>query len=286
MAPEALVIAAFGLVGAILSIAGLRLSGQLRQVRTRLLAEVDAREKQGQRLAELDALRGRAVEARDLADGLRREVSGARSEITALKEQIEQQKVDLLRANAAASDAMKKRSEMEAKLAELTAAAEAADHTLHDNVKAARERASLLEKQLLEAQKKLATAQAEGAKLTRSTSKAEADARAAAEAAGHEARALRVEAEEQRVALEAAWGEARALAVELDQVKAELEAEALKRIEAEQRAAGSGTSPVSAGGSGKGGVIAALEGDPGLNRGQRETIRMMYDKFTAKTGKG
>src|SRR5262245_6295271 len=184
MAPEALVIAAFGLVGAILSIAGLRLSGQLRQVQGRLLAEVDAREKQGQKLAELEAVRGRAAEARDLVDGLRREVSGAKSEITALKEQLEQQRIDLLRANAAASDAMTKRSEVEAKLAELTAA----DHTRHDHAAAARseanlarERAAQFEKQLSDAQKKLAAMQAEGAKLSRSSNKAEADARAAAE---------------------------------------------------------------------------------------------------------
>ena len=33
------------------------------------------------------------------------------------------------------------------------------------------------------------------------------------------------------------------------------------------------------------GVIAALEADPNLNRGQRETIRMMYDQFTRGVGK-
>ena len=76
---------------------------------------------------------------------------------------------------------------------------------------------------------------------------------------------------------------------ELEQVKAELEAEIQKRVEAEQRAAASAASPASPSGPAKGGtsgVIAALEADPGLNRGQRETIRMMYDKFTAKSSKG
>ncbi len=35
----------------------------------------------------------------------------------------------------------------------------------------------------------------------------------------------------------------------------------------------------------EGAVVAALDADPGLNRGQKETIRMMYDKFTSKVGK-
>ena len=88
MSPETLVIGAFGLLGAILSIAGLRLSGQLRRSRAQLLAEIDAREQQSQKLAEVDALRARAAEAREMAEGLRREVSNAKAEATALENYI------------------------------------------------------------------------------------------------------------------------------------------------------------------------------------------------------
>src|SRR6185503_6154622 len=166
MPSEALVIAALGVLGAILSIVGLRLATQLRRMRARLVAELSTRERLTEKLADLDAARVRATEARDAADGLRRELSNARSEITALEEEIEALKRDVLRGTAAESAAMAKRSEIESKLTALIRAAEGAQAALHENAglmdrarseAAARdEQVARLERQLLETEKKLA----------------------------------------------------------------------------------------------------------------------------------
>src|SRR5262249_53013740 len=152
-------------------------SAQLRRLRDRLLSELDVREQLVHQLGELDVVRGRAVEARDAADGLRRELEQGKSEVSAHKEQIERLKVDLLRANAVASDGNVKRGELEAKLAELSAAAEAAQSQLHDHADlitrardeagARGEHAAKLEKQLQELQRKLTTAQAESMRLSK-----------------------------------------------------------------------------------------------------------------------
>jgi chromosome segregation ATPase len=305
MSPESLIIAALGLVGALLSIAGIRVAGQLRKMRARLVTELDIRERLTNQLGELDAARGRAAEARDIADGLRREVSQTKGEVAAHKEQIERLKVDLLRANAVASDATTKRGELEAKIAALTAAAEAAEDRFHDHadlVSRARDEAgvrgeqvSKLEKQIQDLQKKLAAAQGESARLSKAAIKAEADAKAAGASSEVGLRALQAELErakssladadtKHRKILEAISDEARVLREELDQVKVKLVEETKKREEAEARPAKqTGSVPPM---SGLSAVAAALDTDPALNRGQRETLRMMYDKFTSKTGKG
>jgi chromosome segregation ATPase len=312
MSSEALVIAALGFLGALLSFAGLRLSAQLRQLRNRLMAELEVREKLLHKLNELDAVRGRAVEARDAAEGFRREVTQAKSDISVHKEQIERLKVDLLRANAVASDGNVKRGELEAKIAELTAAADAAQSRLHDHADlvtrvqdeagARGEQVAKLEKQLQEAQRKVTTAQAESMRLSKLVSKAETDARSAGAASETGLRALQAELERAKASLvdadtkhksilEAISDEARVLREDLDQVKAKLGEETKRREEAELRAgAGGSMRPGAALGSvppqsGTGAVLAALDADGLLNRGQRETIRMMYEKFTAKTGK-
>jgi chromosome segregation ATPase len=306
MSAEALVIAALGLLGALLSMVGLRLAVQLRRMRSRLLAELEVREKLTSQVGELGAVRSRAAEARDAAEGLRRDLSQSKGEVSALRDQVERVKMDLLRANAVASDAMSKRIELEARVASLYSAAEVTERRLQehadlvvqarDEASAAVERASRFETQLLDAQRKLAQSQADAAKLSKSAGRAEMDAKAAS-AASEEVRSLRAELEraksalaeadaKQKKALEAAQGEARRLQGELEQVKAKLAEEAQKREEAERRVS-SGSIPPPMGGAKGGGspVVAALDSDPALNRGQRETLRMMYDKFTAKTGK-
>jgi hypothetical protein len=45
------------------------------------------------------------------------------------------------------------------------------------------------------------------------------------------------------------------------------------------------SAPAGASEGGGGGVAAAIDTDPALNRGQKETLRMMYDRFTSKTAK-
>jgi chromosome segregation ATPase len=311
MSSEALVIAALGFLGALLSFVGLRLAAQLRQLRNRLLAELEVREKLVYQLSELDALRSRAIDAREAAEQSRREIGQAKGEISGHKEQIERLKVDLLRANAVASDGNVKRGELEAKIAELNAAAEDAQSRLHDHADlvtrvqgeagARGEQAAKLEKQLQEAQRKITTSQAESMRLSKLVSKTEADAKAASAASETGLRALQAELERAKASLvdadtkhksilEAISDEARVLREDLDQVKAKLAEETKKREEAELRAGGPGSlraGPASVPPqSGVGGaVVAALDADAALNRGQRETLRMMYDKFTAKTGK-
>jgi chromosome segregation ATPase len=307
MSSEALVIAALGLTGALLSIVGLRLATQFRKMRSRLLAELEVRDKLTGQLNELPTARARASEAREAAEALRRDLAQSKAEAASLKDHIERLKMDLLRATATASDAVTKCSEVEARNAALISAAEKAESRLHDHsdliarirndAGAAAERATRLEKQLQEAQKRLSAAQTETAKLSKAASRADADAKAA-ETASEELRSLKLEIERARAKLgeaehkarklhEAAASEASTLQEELDRTKAELAQEAQKREEAERRASSvsTNTAPMDAPKLGASAVVAALDADPSLNRGQRETIRMMYDKFTAKSGK-
>lgn len=312
MTSEAIVIAALGLLGAALSLSGLRLAVLLRRMRERLIAEFEARERLTAQIGEIGAARARAAEAREASEALRRDVAHAKGEASSFREQIEQLKMDLLRASATASDAMSKRVELEARVASLTAVADATERSLHehaefgsrarDEASSANERVTRLEKQLADTQKKLAVSQSEGARLSDLASKAELGARANGVAAD-EARALRAELDRARSAREeseaslkksvgAAEGELQKARAELAQARSALAEETQKREDAERRAAAvpASLSPASltsasAPKPGVSAVAAALDIDPALNRGQRETLRMMYDKFTAKTGK-
>jgi chromosome segregation ATPase len=255
-------------LGAALFFVGSRLAAQTRKLEESLAAEALARGKLSEQRGEID-------EARDAAEGLRRELATAKDDAAAIKAQLDQQKEEHLLSDTRTADAAK---QLEAKVAELVARGEAADRKLEEQAalapaaqaaaNAARERAAQLERQLADAQKKVMAALADGARLSQERSKADA---AAAEARAQKADLDRTLAK----FADAAKTEARLLE-ELDRARADLAAETQKREAAEAAVPPKGA----------GGVLAALDADPGLNRGARETLRMMYEKYTAKRGKG
>jgi colicin import membrane protein len=127
------------------------------------------------------------------------------------------------------------------------------------------------------------------AELEKAVQAARAEAQATAKKLADEAR-LRKAAEDGAAASKGAEARVKALEAEAAAAKeriAALEAESSGLREAAARTPVPG--PVSAAPAASsadgGGFVAALEGDPALNRGQKETIRMMYDKFTANKAK-
>ena len=109
---------------------------------------------------------------------------------------------------------------------------------------------------------------------------------AAAAAPQKEFAAVRKEADEARAAVKGAPAAEVAARTEADEARARV-----KALEEESARAAAAPAPAAPGGgesapAGEGGGVAlAIDSDAALNRGQKETLRMMYDRFTSKAAK-
>jgi chromosome segregation ATPase len=218
---------------------------------------------QDQLLAQLEEARSASEHVSGDASRSAQALEAGEAAVAALKAENERLTSELEAAQVEAVEAEEKRQEAQAQLDM---------QRRHDETKAHTERNELDERA-----RKLAIAQQEAADLRKALAQAQAGTKKQAELSAEAARAKQALAEaaqaKQALADAArAKQDAAALQAKVTALQAELAA-ALSAPKAPEKTA----APE--------GVIAALEADSKLNRGQRETIRMMYDQFTRAVSK-
>jgi chromosome segregation ATPase len=167
----------------------------------------------------------------------------------------------------------------------LAAKKEAADRLAEDAASLAQAsgRIDALEAELKEVQDRLGEARATEEETARAAKQAKEEAAASAKKLAEEAK-LREALDSERAALKAKLDEEEARSAELERLRSAAHERAKKleeEIEALRAQAAATPVPTSTAIEG-GGVLAALDADPLLNRGQKETLRMTYQQFTTR----
>lgn len=281
------------IVGIVLLVLRQRMARQLKETEARLQSEIEARKKVSTLLMDQQVASSRAAQrvgmAHEAAEKLIGERDAIREQLQALHVKAERMTAELAWARSAVADAGAERHDLSSKLSKATQAAAAAQDNAargSESISQAQQEAELLRKQAADLQKQGAQHQKQAADLQKqaaglerqvtelraqlATAKVEAEKSAEAVQAVIE---LETEAKEARQALDATAAEVRALSAEIRAGK-----DREKALE-QQLASAPAQAPTGDG------VVSALDADPYLNRGQRETLRMMYEKFTSKATK-
>jgi chemotaxis protein MotB len=281
------------IVGIVLLVLRQRMARQLKEMEARLQSEIDARKKVSTLLMDQQVASSRAAQrvgmAHEAAEKLIGERDAIREQLQALHVKTERMTAELTWARNAVADAGAERHDLSQKLSKATQAATAAQDNIargSESISQAQQEAELLRKQVADLQKQGAQHQKQAADLQKqtdvlerqvtalrtelATEKLEADKGTEAVQTVIE---LELEAKEARNALDATATEVRALNAELRAAKEREKALEQELANAPKQA------PTDDG------VVSALEADTYLNRGQRETLRMMYEKFTSKVAK-
>lgn len=253
---------------------------ELAEARKKLLEEREQREQM-----RLELVHTRTASEKDLAAAKKQatDASAAREELEAAKTK-----------HATERDALQTELEQaRAALADRTNAEELAQKTIRElaeQVAAGQTGAAATEDKLSALSRELKNAQTEVSTLQKKLEtdarlrKAAEDERNAAKASVAAIESKLREAEKATKALEATH--AQALQAARVALEADLKAatDRVAQVEAELTAERSKvqTPAAPSGGGGGGDVLSALDADPYLNRGQKETIRMTYNQFTAK----
>jgi predicted nucleic acid-binding Zn-ribbon protein len=266
---------------------------QLRETEARLQSEVEARKRISTQLMDQQVASSRAAQrvgmAHEAAEKLIGERDAIREQLQALHVKTERMTAELTWARSAVAEAGAERHDLSSKLSKATQAANAAHDNLargSESITQAQQEAELLRKQVADLQKHGAQHQKQAADLQKQTAGLErqltalraelAAAKVEAEKGNEAVQAvieLETEAKEARQKLDATAAEVRALTAEIRTAKDREKALEQELASAPKQAPGGD------------GVVGALEADAYLNRGQRETLRMMYEKFTAKAPK-
>lgn len=239
-------------------------SGSLEQLRSA----------QDQLLAQLEEARSASEHVSGDASRSAQALQEGEAAVAALKAENERLTSELEAAQVEAVEAEEKRQEAQAQLDM---------QRRHDETKAHTER-----KELDERARKLAIAQQEAADLRKALAQAQAGTKKQAELSAEAAQAKQALADAARAKQALADAEARVELSRGELTAAKQDAAALQAkvtaLQAELAAALSAPKAPEKTAAPEG-VIAALEADSNLNRGQRETIRMMYDQFTRAVSK-
>lgn len=281
------------IVGIVLLVLRQRMARQLKEMEARLQSEVDARKKVSTLLMDQQVASSRAAQrvgmAHEAAEKLIGERDAIREQLQALHVKAERMTAELAWARNAVADAGAERHDLSQKLSKATQAATAAQDNIargSESISQAQQETELLRKQAAELQKQGAHHQKQAAELQKQTAVLErqvttlraelAAAKLEAEKGAEAVQAvieLETEAREARHALDATATEVRAL-------NAEIRASKDREKALEQELANAPKQAPTGDG-----VVSALDADTNLNRGQRETLRMMYEKFTSKVAK-